>query len=72
MTMQDAQEQDPSRSMIRGKSSKKGPSDMAGITFVSEGATNQLDWKAGMVADLAMKTGPPLGGRSTFLPKREC
>jgi hypothetical protein len=49
--------------MFRGnKSSKIGPSEMAGKTFVLEGAT--------MVAK--MKTEPPLGGGSTFLTKREC
>jgi hypothetical protein len=72
MTMQDAQEQEASRSMIRGKSSKTGPSKMAGIDFVSEGATNQVDWRAAMVADLIAKIEPPPGGRSTFLAKREC
>jgi hypothetical protein len=56
----------------KGKSSKKGPSEMAGIAFVSEGATNQVDWRAAMVADLIAKTEPPPGGRSTFLAKREC
>jgi hypothetical protein len=40
--MQDAQEQEASRSMIRGKSSQTGPSEMVGIAFVSEGAANQL------------------------------
>jgi hypothetical protein len=58
--------------MIRGKSSKMGPSEMAGIAFVSEGATNQVDWRATMVSDLTRKTEPPLGGGSTFLAKREC
>jgi len=59
--------------MFKGsKSSKKGPSEMAGIAFVSEGASNKVDWRATMVADLTAKAGPPLGGRSTFLAKREC
>jgi hypothetical protein len=40
MTMQDAREQEASRSMIRGKSSKKDPSKMAGIAFCLEGAAN--------------------------------
>jgi hypothetical protein len=72
MTMQDAQEQEASRSMIKGKSSKTGSSEMAGITSVSEGAANQVDWRATMVVDLTMKIEPPPGGRSTFLAKREC
>jgi hypothetical protein len=71
MTMQDAQKQEASRS-IGNKSSKTGPSEMAGIAFVSEGATNQVDWRATMVADLIAKTEPPPGGGSTFLAKREC
>jgi hypothetical protein len=50
----------------------KGLSEMAGIDFVSEGATNEVDWRETMVADLTGKTGPPPGGRSTFLAKREC
>jgi hypothetical protein len=39
---------------------------------MSEGATNQVDWRAGMVADLIEKIEPPPSGRSTFLAKREC
>jgi hypothetical protein len=58
--------------MIRGKSSKMGLSEMEGIAFVSEGETNQVDWRATMVADLVAKTEPHPGGRSTFLTKREC
>jgi hypothetical protein len=73
MAMQDAQEQEASRSMFKGnKSSKKGLNEMAGIAFISEGATNQVDWRAAMVADMIAKTEPPPGGRSTFLAKREC
>jgi hypothetical protein len=60
------------RSMIRGKSSKMGPSKMAGTTSVSEGTINRVDWRATMVIDLIMKREPPPGGRSTFLVKREC
>jgi hypothetical protein len=67
MTMQDAQEQEASRSMIRGKSSQTGPSEMVGIAFVSEGAARD-----GKVADLIAKIEPPASGRSTFLAKREC
>jgi hypothetical protein len=67
MTIQDAQEQGASRSMIKGKSSQIGPSKMEAITFVSEGAT-----RAGKVADLITKIEPPPSGRSTFLTKREC
>ena len=72
MTMQDAQEEEAYRSMIRGKSSKTSLSEMVGIAFVSEGATNQVDWRAVMVADVIMKIEPPPGGGSTFLAKREC
>jgi hypothetical protein len=72
MTMQDVEEQEASRSMIRGKSSKQGLSEMAWIAFVSVGATNQVDWRASMVVDLIVKIEPPPGGRSTFLAKREC
>ena len=58
--------------MIRGKSSKMGPSEMAGIAFVSEGAANQVNWRATMVSYLKRITESPLGGGSTFLTKREC
>jgi hypothetical protein len=37
---------------------------MAGIAFVSKGAT--------MALDLVAKKEPPWGGGSTFLAKREC
>jgi hypothetical protein len=67
MTMQEAY-----RSMIRGKSSKKGPSEMERIDFILEGAIDSVDWRATMVADLTVKVEPPPGGRSTFLTKREC
>jgi hypothetical protein len=72
MAMQDAHEQEDSRSMFRGKSSKKGLSEMAGITFCSEGATNHVDWRVAMLVDLKTKTEPPPGGGSTFHAKREC
>jgi hypothetical protein len=52
MTMQNDQEQEAFRSMIKGKSSKMGLSEMARITFMSKGATNQTDWRAGMIADM--------------------
>jgi hypothetical protein len=58
--------------MFKAKSSKKGPSEMAGIDFVSEGAIDQVDWRAAIIADMVAKTKPPLGSRSTFLAKREC
>jgi hypothetical protein len=61
-----------SRSMIKGKFSAKGLSKMARIVFVSEGVANRVDWRVAIVADLIAKTEPPLGGRSTFLGKREC
>jgi hypothetical protein len=41
MTTENAKEQEASISMFkRSKSSKKGPNEMAGITFYSKGATN--------------------------------
>jgi hypothetical protein len=49
-----------------------GPSEMAGIAFVSEGAANQVNWRATMVSYLTRITDSPLGGGSTFLTKREC
>jgi hypothetical protein len=59
--------------MFRGsKSSKKGPNRMAGIIFISEGASNQVEWRVAKVADMVAKTEPPPGCRSTFLAKREC
>jgi hypothetical protein len=73
MAMHNAQEQEASRSMFKGsKSSKKGSNEMAGIAFDSEGAVDQVDWRASMVADMVAKTKPPLGGGSTFLAKRKC
>jgi hypothetical protein len=72
MAMQDAQEQEASRSIIRGKSSEQGLSKMAGIAFVSEGAANQEDWRAAMVADMVAKTESLPESGSTFLAKREC
>jgi hypothetical protein len=74
MAMQDAQEQEASRSMIKGKSSHTGPSEMAGIVFVSEGAANQVDWREGMVADLIAKIEPPSGcllSHNLYLPKSQ-
>jgi hypothetical protein len=52
---EDAQKQEASRS-IGNKSSKTGLSERAGINFVSKGETNQVDWRATMVADLIAKT----------------
>jgi hypothetical protein len=46
-------------------------SKMAGIYFISEGASNQVDWRVAMVAYLIAKREPHLGGRNTFLAKRE-
>jgi hypothetical protein len=68
MAMQDSQEKEASRSMIIRKSSKTGLSEMAGITSISEGEANQVDWRVDMVA----KIEPTPGGRNTFLAKREC
>jgi hypothetical protein len=44
MAMQDAQEKEASRSIFRGKPSQTGLREMVGIAFMSEGATNQVDW----------------------------
>jgi hypothetical protein len=57
--------------MFKGKSSKKGPNDMVGITFYSEGAIDYVDWSTNMVADMITKIDSPLGGGSTFIAKRE-
>jgi hypothetical protein len=73
MAMQDAWEHEASRSMFKGnKSLKKGLNQMVGIAFGSEGATDEVDWREIVVTDMIAKTEPPLGGRSTFLAKREC
>jgi hypothetical protein len=58
--------------MIRGKSSKMGLSEMAGIAFVSEGANQSGGLERNHGSDLVAKTEPTPGGRSTFLAKREC
>jgi hypothetical protein len=43
--MQDAHDQEASRTMIKGKSSKKGSSEMDGLAFVSKGAANRpIGW----------------------------
>jgi hypothetical protein len=71
MTMQDAHEQEASRSMFKSnKSSKKGLNEMAGIAFCLEGAVDQVDCRTTMVVDMVAKTEPPLGSGSTFLAKR--
>jgi len=72
MTMQDAKEKEDSRSMIRGKYSKTCLSEMVWINFYSEEETDHVEWRASMVEYLTTKRKPPLGGRSTFLAKREC
>jgi hypothetical protein len=59
--------------MFRGnESSEIGHTIMAGIDSMSEGETNQVYWRAGMVAYLVANIEPTPGGRSTFLAKREC
>jgi hypothetical protein len=45
---------------------------MAGIAFMSEGASNHVYWRADMVTDLVANIDPTPGGRSTLLAKREC
>jgi len=59
--------------MFKGNLSlKKGSNEVAGIALCSEGATDQVNWRATLVADMIAKIEPPLGGGSTFVPKREC
>jgi hypothetical protein len=72
MTMKDDKKQYTSKIMMRGKYSTMGLRKMTWIYFVSYGAPNRVDWRATMVVALIAKTEPPLGGRSTFLAKREC
>jgi hypothetical protein len=73
MAMQDAQEHNNSRSMFIGsESSETGQTIMEGMASLSKGVTNQVSWREGMVANLIAKIEPTLGGRSTFLTKREC
>jgi hypothetical protein len=71
MVVQDAQEQDDSRRMFKGKKSyKKGLNEMVGINLCSKGEFDQVDWRESIVVDMIVKTNPPLGGGSTFLTKR--
>jgi hypothetical protein len=73
MAMQDDKEKKTSRIMFRGSdSSEIGQTIMTGITYVSEGASNQVYWRAGMVAYMVVKIEKNPGWRSTFLAKREC
>jgi hypothetical protein len=59
--------------MFKGSESLEiGQIMMEGITSVSEGETNQVYWREGMVAYLVVNIEPTIGGRSTFLSKREC
>jgi hypothetical protein len=59
--------------MFKGsESSEIGQIMVAWITFVSEGETNQVDWRASIVVDLVAKIEPTPRWRSTFLTKREC
>jgi hypothetical protein len=66
--MQDAQERVASKSMYKGKSSKKSLNEMVKIAFILEGAINQVDWRVVMV----VTTQPPPSGKKTFIAKREC
>jgi hypothetical protein len=59
--------------MFRGSESLEiGQIIMAEIASVSEGTTNQVYWRADMVADRVAKIEQNPSGRSTFLAKREC
>jgi hypothetical protein len=65
-------------------SSKKGPCHTTGFASVTEGATNQVDWRAVVVADPVWEAEPlPVWetellpgdtgvGENTSLAKREC
>jgi hypothetical protein len=68
MDMQDSQEKEAYRRMIKMKSSKTGLSEMVGITSISEGEDNQVNWRVDLVAKIELTPG----GRNTFLAKREC
>jgi hypothetical protein len=77
--MHDAQKREASRSKV---SSKKGPCHTAGLASVSEGATNQVDWRAVVVANPVWEAEPlPVWeidilpgdvGWNTSLTKRKC
>jgi hypothetical protein len=54
------------------ESSEIGQIMMAGITYVSKGASNQVDWTTDMVEDLVENIELDPDGISTFLAKREC
>jgi hypothetical protein len=72
MAMQDAQEHDTSRSMfISSESSETSHIIMVGIYFLSNGASNQVYWRAGMVLYLVVNIEPTPGWRSTFLAKSD-
>jgi hypothetical protein len=77
MARQDAQKQEASRSRV---SSKMGSCHTTGFASVTEGATNQVDWRAVVVADPVWETellpeilpGDIGVGENTSLAKREC
>ena len=59
------------RRMIKEKSMNIILSEMVGISFVLDEASNYVDWREAMVVDLVSKTKPTPGGRSTFVAKRD-
>jgi hypothetical protein len=59
MAMQDAQKQEASRSIFKGKYLKKDPNEMVEIAFYSEQEVDQVDWRAAMVEDMVVNTNPP-------------
>jgi hypothetical protein len=59
--------------MFRSNESLETSQSMkARIDFVLKGATNQVDWREGMVVDLVGNIDPTPSGRSTVFAKREC
>ena len=59
--------------MFRGNESLEiGQIMMLGISFVSQGATNQVYWRGGMASYLVVNIEKNLGEISTLLTKREC
>jgi hypothetical protein len=79
MAKQDTQKREASRSRV---SSKKGPCHIPELASMTEGAANQEDWSAALVADPVQeamlltvwetKILQDDGGENTSLAKREC
>jgi hypothetical protein len=75
----EAQKREAFRSNV---SSQERPCHTTGFSSVTEGAANQVDWRAVVVVDPLRETNPPPmwekeillgdGGWKTSLAKREC